>query len=149
LLCTCKKRCEWLQKRQDIARAAFNAFKAECLKEEENGWQLKTNPTVHLVQVPFTTETHDNRAIRWSETVCLKENGLISIRSTERVIHRQRIEILGITINSIFTESSPDMTRFFTPWFRVMTTSPPGTCPRTERINEIQEMLLKVSPGLA
>ena len=128
MLCTCKKMREWLHKRQDIARAAFDAFKAKCLKD---GWRRQDDRTVRL----NTTENHDDRTVDWSETVCLQENGLISIRSTERVIIHPRMVLPSL-----------DTIRFFTPWFRVTTT--PGRYPRTKRTNDIRKMLLNASPRL-
>ena len=138
VLCTCKKMRKWLQKRQDIARAAFRAFEAGCLKGAfqaeclKGGWRRENDLTVCL----SVTENSWDRTVHWSETVCLQENGLISIRSTERVM-----------FNSGGTLPSLDTTRFFTPWFRVMTTSPLRH-PRTKRTEMIRVILRQVSPRL-
>jgi hypothetical protein len=131
MLCTCKKMRKWLRKRQDNARAAFHAFKAKCLKD---GWRRENDLTVCL----SATENGHVRTVHWSETVCLQEIGLISIRSTESVMLQS-----GMTLPSL------DTTRFFTPWFRVMTTSPPWRYPRTERTDMIREILRQASPRLA
>lgn len=138
VLCTCKKMRKWLQKRQDIARAAFHAFEAGCLKGAfqaeclKGGWRRENDLTVCL----SVTENGWDRTVHWSETVCLQENGLVSIRSTERVM-----------FNSGATLPSLDKTRFFTPWFRVMmTTSTPWRYPRTKRTDEIRKILRRVSP---
>ena len=131
MLRTSKKMREWLQKRQHIAQAAFDAFKAESLKD---GWQRIDDLTVRILR----KETLKDRTVWWSEMVCLRANGLISIYSFEKRILHSNMEL------PLF-----ETTRYFTPWFRMTTTTPLWYSHRTKRTDEIRKRLCKASPRLA
>ena len=127
VLRTCKRMRVWLQKRQSVAQAAFDAFKAQCV-----GWHPIDNLTVRT----SGAFRHERGTRRWSCIVSLEDNSLISIVSSEH-----------FTLNSGVSLRSQDVTRFFSPWFHTITLRQ-GRVTRTGVPADILQMLLSASPRL-
>ena len=131
VLCTCKRMREWLQKRKSVAQAAFDAFKAHCVTV---GWHLQDNGQTARISEAMSLQ---RGTCRWSHTVRLEENGLISVLSTDR-----------FTLTSGVSLPSLDTIYFFAPWFQT-TTSRRGRKTRTAVPDDnILQMLLNASPRL-
>ena len=130
VLSTCKRMRVWLQKRQAVAQAAFDAFKAQRLTA--GNWHLVNELTVSTSE----TMRHRRGTNRWSNTVSLEDNSLISLISTEH-----------FTMSYGRALPSQTVTYFFSPWFHAMTGSRGGNT-RTKMPEAILQMLLSVSQRL-
>ena len=130
VLRTCKRMREWLQKRESMAQAAFDAFKAHCVTV---GWRMHDDDQTARISgaLSFQRGTH-----RWSHTVTLEENSLISVLSTDR-----------FTLCSGVVLPYPNSVCFFSPWFHT-TTSRRGRKPDTAVPDDVLQMLLNASPRL-
>ena len=125
MLSTCKRMRKWLQQRLQIARAAFNAFKAHCTT---SGWTEYDE-----LQVRHYRVLHLRRGTnRLLTSVGLEETGLIYIEQRD---------------DFNLTPPMVDV-RFFTPWFHDLT-SCKGIKVRTSEPDRIVQMLLDASPRLA
>jgi hypothetical protein len=124
MLRTCKRMREWLQKRLQIARAAFDAFKAHCMTI---GWTEYDELQVRHYRVMHLRRGTERLLI----SVGLEETGLISIEQRDK-----------------FTRAPPMIdVRFFAPWFHDLT-SRKGRKVRTSEPDHIVKMLLDASPPL-
>jgi hypothetical protein len=130
LLSTCKRMRVWLQKRQSAALAAFNAFKTQRLTV--SNWYLVDDLAVR----DYGTFSNGRGTRRWSCTVSLEENSLISIVWAERFTMRG-----GVSLPELTT------TRLFSPWFHTMT-SWRGRDTRIGVPDDNLQMLLSVSHRL-
>jgi hypothetical protein len=130
LLSTCKRMRVWLQKRHSVALAAFNAFKTQRLTV--SNWYLVDDLAVR----DYGTVSKNSGTRRWSCTVSLEENSLISIVWAERFTLRN-----GKSLPELTT------TRLFSPWFQTMT-SWRGRDKRIAVPDENLQMLLSVSHRL-
>ena len=140
VLCTCKNMRVWLQKRESIAKAAFDEFKAWAVEEEE-GWYYDSLPLTVRTSEDFF---YPRGRSRWSLTVSLlKENSLIKIVETNEFKMNG-----GMNLNPMTDY------RYFTPWFRAMTSSrgggnkKKGTSSKIPDDDIILQRLLSVSPRL-
>jgi hypothetical protein len=131
VLSTCKGMMrEWLPKRLQIARAAFDAFKAHCTTTgwtEDYEWEVRHYRVQELIR----------GSLRQLTTVSLEEDGLIRITERETFILSW-----GKSLHST------DHVRFFAPWFHEVTSRKGGKT-RSREPDRIVQMLLDASSRLA
>ncbi len=131
VLSTCKRMRVLLQKRLPAARAAFDAFKTQCLTEEE-GWYLKNDLTVRISD----EFRHRRGTHHWTYTVSLNDNGLIRFVSDEYFQS-------GWGVKFPYDRKI----RFFSPWFHTLM-SYQGRVVHTGVPDDVLQMLRSASPRL-
>jgi hypothetical protein len=134
VLSTCKRMRALLRERLPLARAAFDAFKARCLEEEdeEERWYLEND-----LKVSISHELRQGRGTRYrTYTVSLKDNGLICFFSDEYYQSGW-----GVTF------PCEKRIRLFSPWFHTLM-SRQGRVVRTGVPDDVLQMLQSASPRL-